>query len=308
MSNYDVDSVSYTVDGDRIMVKVDDDVLEDGVYTEYIDRGELRDHLSNLYNVTTVYIYGEDGTELPDDLFEGLISIREVILDRVSIDLSEMLSYMVHSVNKLVLRNMNIDSLSHAYSEELKELTIEYCTYTKDTPLDLNGCNYLRHLSMNESNIGHIPEVSWCYALEIIEIWSCDCSMTDTSTIDWRQLKRLGSVSITDCGISGYIPYFDYLNIGTLSLSDNDLYGTIDDLSTLDRLINLNVSNNRLSGTLDALDTLTELETLRVNNNDFHGSIEDVIHSNPRLRLVDITDTSIDIPHGSIVENIALYY
>ncbi|CAK9274201.1 unnamed protein product [Sphagnum jensenii] len=77
-----------------------------------------------------------------------------------------------------------------------------------------------------------------------------------------------------------------FSNLKTLNLSNNDLAGSITDLSDLTSLEYLDLSNNQLSGTLDPLSSLNNLKYLNIMNNKFSGSIPSQLQ-HPGLQLID---------------------
>ena len=98
---------------------------------------------------------------------------------------------------------------------------------------------------------------------------------------DWFGVTADGSENVTDLDLSGNnlrgtLP----ADLGTLShlitldLSDNQLSGTIPDLSALIGLMTLNLRDNQLSGTIpDSLSSLLSLTTLNLGENRLTGAI-----------------------------------
>ena len=62
-------------------------------------------------------------------------------------------------------------------------------------------------------------------------------------------------------------------SLTTLDLSDNQLSGTIPDLSSLTQLQNLYLGDNQLSGTIPDLSSLTQLQNLYLGDNRLSGTI-----------------------------------
>jgi len=112
--------------------------------------------------------------------------------------------------------------------------------------------------------------------------WTNRTGWRTTSTLcDWYGVTCSGgqvvAISLSDNQLSGTLPDLRPLtNLTYLSLSDNQLSGTISNLATLTRLTTLYLSNNQLSGTLPDLSPLTNLAYLSLSNNQFSGSIPDL--------------------------------
>lgn len=193
---YRVIDAVYTIDDQGITVQTVSVADTDYSTEQYDDIDELYAHLSSIPNVETVAIYDErqNGTDLRVDLFEGLSGVRELTLDGVSIHLSTALYPLRYSLTRLVLRDMNIDSLDRLQTEELEWLEINRCTYNRNSPLDLNDCNALQVLDILNSNIGTVSDVSLCTTLATIAIQDTDCSDTATRSIDWSRLHLILTV------------------------------------------------------------------------------------------------------------------
>jgi len=65
-------------------------------------------------------------------------------------------------------------------------------------------------------------------------------------------------------------------NVTKMSLEDNQLSGTIPELSNLTGLMDLRLYSNQLTGTIPELSALTQLQTLFLNNNQLSGPIPEL--------------------------------
>ena len=98
---------------------------------------------------------------------------------------------------------------------------------------------------------------------------------------DWFGVTADGSENVTDLDLSGNnlrgtLPadLGTLSNLITLDVSDNQLSGTIPDLSALIGLMTLNLRDNQLSGTIpDSLSSLLSLTTLNLGENRLTGAI-----------------------------------
>jgi hypothetical protein len=86
------------------------------------------------------------------------------------------------------------------------------------------------------------------------------CTGGEVTSLDLSNMSLPGSILGLWAGFS---------NLKTLNLSNNDLAGSITDLSDLTSLEYLDLSNNQLSGTLDPLSSLNNLKYLYVPLNPF---------------------------------------
>ncbi|CAM6048068.1 unnamed protein product [Sphagnum compactum] len=103
------------------------------------------------------------------------------------------------------------------------------------------------------------------------------CTGGEVTSLDLSNMSLPGSILGLWAGFS---------NLKTLNLSNNDLAGSITDLSDLTSLEYLDLSNNQLSGTLDPLSSLNNLKYLNIMNNKFSGSIPSQLQ-HPGLQLID---------------------
>ncbi len=101
-------------------------------------------------------------------------------------------------------------------------------------------------------------------------------------------LTKLTFLNLSNNQLSGTIPDLSELtSLEQLYLSGNKLSGSIPDLSKLTSLRTLNLEYNELSGSIPDLSKLTSLEQLYLSNNQLSGSIPDLskLTSLQRLRL-----------------------
>ena len=106
-------------------------------------------------------------------------------------------------------------------------------------------------------------------------------------------LTSLTTLDLSDNQLSGTIPDLSSLtSLTTLNLRDNQLSGTIPDLSTLTQLQTLNLSANQLSGTIPDLSTLTQLQTLNLRDNQLSGTIPD-LSTLTQLQTLNLSDNRL---------------
>ncbi|MCC6596504.1 MAG: leucine-rich repeat domain-containing protein, partial [Rhodanobacteraceae bacterium] len=81
-------------------------------------------------------------------------------------------------------------------------------------------------------------------------------------------------IDLSENQLSGSLPDLSALaNLETVWLSDNQLSGSIPSLSALLNLENLDLSGNQLTGPIPSLSTLGSLQRLYLANNQLSGSI-----------------------------------
>ena len=83
--------------------------------------------------------------------------------------------------------------------------------------------------------------------------------------------------------------------VTVLSLGDNQLSGSIPDLSALNNLVGLILFNNQLSGSIPDLSALTNLSVLSLFNNELSGSIPD-LSALTNLTTLDLTGNKLTGP------------
>jgi PKD repeat protein/Leucine-rich repeat (LRR) protein len=96
----------------------------------------------------------------------------------------------------------------------------------------------------------------------------------------WSNSSGWLGVVGTECswyGVScSYDEYFYEYSVTSLELANNNLSGSIPDLSALTQLYQLDLESNNLSGSIPDLSALTQLQYLSLSNNNLSGSIPDL--------------------------------
>jgi len=103
----------------------------------------------------------------------------------------------------------------------------------------------------------------------------------DNSPCSWTGVTcsggRVTEISRTDQNLLGTIPDLSALTgLQKLWLNKNQLSGSIPDLSALTGLLELSFTLNQLSGTVPDLSALTSLQVLRLNQNQLTGTAPDL--------------------------------
>ena len=116
----------------------------------------------------------------------------------------------------------------------------------------------------------------------------------------WFGVKVDGNGNVTELALpgnnlSGPLPaeLGSLASLTTLDLSDNQLSGTIPDLSTLTILTSLNLGDNQLSGTIPDLTALTHLQTLNLRDNRLTGAIPEELGDLFSLELLYLDDNQL---------------
>ncbi len=107
--------------------------------------------------------------------------------------------------------------------------------------------------------------------------WAADRSMKGWGGVAVAN-GRVTLIRLNDGRLTGQIPAAlgDLDGLTSLSLFNNQLSGSIPDLSTLTKLKLLRLELNQLSGSIPDLSTLTKLDTLSLTNNQLSGAIPDL--------------------------------
>ncbi len=119
----------------------------------------------------------------------------------------------------------------------------------------------------------------------------------------WSGVKVDGNGNVTelalpDNNLSGPLPaeLGSLTSLTTLDLSDNQLSGTIPDLSSLTSLTTLNFGDNQLSGTIPDLTALTQLQTLNLRDNRLTGPIPEELGDFTQLELLYLDNNQLSGP------------
>ena len=120
----------------------------------------------------------------------------------------------------------------------------------------------------------------------------------------WFGVKVDGNGNVTelalpDNNLSGPLPaeLGSLTSLTTLDLSDNQLSGTIPDLSSLTQLQTLNLGDNQLSGTIpDWLSSLTGLRDLSLRDNRLTGAIPEELGNLNQLYLLYLDNNQLSGP------------
>ena len=117
---------------------------------------------------------------------------------------------------------------------------------------------------------------------------------------------RVTSLSLSHNEMSGSIPDLSALtNLQTLYLHSNQLTGSIPDLSPLSNLTDISLSYNQLSGPIPNLSALSNLQTLSLYNNRLTGSIPDLSAlSNLQTLYLSSNQLSGTVPNLSALSNL----
>ncbi|BAP56969.1 hypothetical protein THII_2672 [Thioploca ingrica] len=130
-------------------------------------------------------------------------------------------------------------------------------------------CNTLINL-YNNTDGGHWSDNS-----------SNNWNVTDTPCTDWAGImcseRHVISINRREQNLSGSIPDLSVLTgLQYLYLSDNQLSGPISDLSTLTQLQEIELHNNQLTGSIPDWSMLTQLKKIELYNNQLTGAIPDL--------------------------------
>ncbi|KAA3662158.1 MAG: hypothetical protein DWQ04_14265 [Chloroflexi bacterium] len=110
---------------------------------------------------------------------------------------------------------------------------------------------------------------------------------------------RVEALSLSDNQLDGTIPDISALSsLIHLDLSSNQLSGPIPNLSSLSNLVNLQLDDNQLSGTIPNLSNLTSLQTLFLYRNQLSGPTPDISNlTNLQQVLLSYNQLSGTIPN-----------
>ena len=109
-------------------------------------------------------------------------------------------------------------------------------------------------------------------------------------------ITSLTTLDLRDNQLSGTIPDLTALTqLQTLNLSANQLSGTIPDLTALTQLQTLNLRDNRLTGTIPDLAALTQVHTLNLSDNRLTGPIPDLT-ALTQLQNLNLSDNRLTGP------------
>ena len=216
--------------------------------------GTLPDELSDLTELTTLYLWGNKlSGPIPD--LSGLTGLTHLVL----------------SSNQL--------TGEIAWLGGLTKLTTVYLWGNElSGPIpDLTGLTDLIYLSLSQNKLtGELPDVSGLTKLQELYLWGNQLSGTIP---DLSSLTALKHLSLSENLLMGEIPASlgNLTTLSTLYLRFNEFSGSIPDLSRISPLFELALEGNKLRGEIPGwLNDLTTLQGLWLNDNELTGPIPDL--------------------------------
>lgn len=133
------------------------------------------------------------------------------------------------------------------------------------------------YLDLSRNSLtGSLPSFRLCNKLESIDLRD-NYLMGSLSHLDFGSLANLSTLLLDRNSLNGNIPHRLFLlpSLKTLTLSNNQFSGQVEEFPTVNDLIWLDLSNNRLSGRLpSSFFRFENISILLLSNNLFNGTFQ----------------------------------
>ncbi|KAG6404590.1 hypothetical protein SASPL_136840 [Salvia splendens] len=159
----------------------------------------------------------------------------------------------------------------------LRHLDLSRSGFTGSIPSTIVNITSLVYLDLSRNSLtGSLPSFRLCSKLESIDLRG-NFLMGSLSHLDFGSLANLSSLLLDRNSLNGSIPHHLFLlpSLSTLTLSNNQFSGQIEEFPIVNDLIWLDLSNNRISGPLPISFFLFQnISILLLSNNLFNGTFQ----------------------------------
>ncbi len=245
----------------------------------YLDRNQLTGSITNLNSLSNLQYLGLSTNKLIGNISDlsNLTNLKSLIINNNQFtglipDLSIFSNLQTISIeNNLFCKDNNIN-----YGEWTTKInnfpnctTIFSCNNVTEIPT--NQCEALVALYDNTDGDNWTDNTGWKQT-------NTPCSWGDKeNTIMCTGAGDVTNISMYNNNLNGTLPDLSALTeLLYVALSNNQLTGSIPDLSAFTKLHTLGVNGNQLTGNIPDLSNLTQLKTLYLYSNQLSGTIPDL--------------------------------
>lgn len=270
------------------------------------------------YEIGSVSLFSENNNffsciNLYLDGFLGTKSTWSDSTNKISVSVASALLSSADSY-KLYIPICWVDNstVSGDFTLSIRTTTGKYATTSFEAKELSDGTIYTKSLEFDEPK--DMSDYEMDTLIELYSYWggsSWGVNWSKSTPLEqWDRVSLDGDGLVVELGlyglgITGDIPYSILTQLSaleSLSLSDNNITGTLDGISALSNIKELDLGYNNISGTIpDELYTLTKLEYLFLESTNLDGSLSEDLGNLTSLREVAISLTNIS---GSIPSSI----
>lgn len=149
---------------------------------------------------------------------------------------------------------------------------------------------------------------------KIAEVSIINCQVPQNILQSLLNSTSMTSLTLSNNNIKEILTFPKSLNLKTLVLSNNQIYGQLSYLKTSTNIIKLDLSNNYISGNLNPIASLAKLEYLNVAHNHLFGNCPETFRDLKVLKVLDISYNSLHgimslelIDHLAYLDEIVLF-
>lgn len=241
-------------------------------------------------------------------------TVKRQELQHVKVGISGRLPESIGKLTKLKILNLQYNNFEGTIPSSMKDLTaltelnLYNNQFSGELPAFVGEFTNLRSLDCSYNQFTSIPNAySKLQSLTAMDVSYQGVYNAETDRYEsnasfnfpssFLQLKKLDSLFMIDCGLTGELPATmgNMAGLTEFKAYNNDLSGAIPaSLGQISRLGILNLANNKLTGSIPAeLAKCQILRALFLGNNQLVGAIPDGFGGCPYLQILELYDNTL---------------
>jgi Leucine-rich repeat (LRR) protein len=262
--------------------------------------------LQSLPNLTNLEFFDASGVRFVETipfLFASLTNLAHFSISDTLV--SGTIPTELLLLTKLTHLEIDRTRIHGSIPDDLSKLTnLEYLSLGHNgltgTAPSLVNCTRLRFLALEKSNLdGPLPEMP----SSVQTIHFSNSSFAGSLPSSFIGLTDLSHISVSFNQLTGTLPKLAALaKLSHLDLQGNQLSGTVPTIGTLTKLDWLMLDKNEFVGPIPELSTLTVLQGLSLSHNRFNGTIPDL----STMSMLTFLDLAVNVLTGTIPRVIGL--